>query len=168
MTITFVTGVSCAGKTTLADHLTVDGTAHVLEVDGKGTPDAGHLAWLQWRSEQLLYEAAQVDDGRPVVVCGIVWPHKVIESNAWDELPRGTRVRFVMLDLPDRVIRQRLRERLHGRPKADVTEHVRYNLRLARSLRRQVANQRYGEVLKADGLSSPEIAAAILNGDGAH
>jgi ABC-type cobalamin/Fe3+-siderophores transport system ATPase subunit len=171
--VTFVTGVSGAGKTTLAETLRdrlapLDGVI-ALEIDGPGTPDAGHLDWLRWRAAQLLYEAvtvpAEEGDADHVVICGIVWPHAVIDSNAWPEAEAAkAAVRFLLLDMPHKVIKERLADRLSGKRAGERREILRYNRSLADVLRRQVSQQRTGDILRADRMTPGEIAAYVLEG----
>jgi hypothetical protein len=161
--VLFVTGVTCAGKTTLADELKARAIPrlHVAEVDDGPMPDAGHGSWLRWRGEQLLYEAGErwrETSGEATVVCGITWPHALIDSPAFADLPRGLKVGFLLLDIPTAVLRERLTERLGADTGKEYRGLLRQNRQLAKTLRRQVGNQRHGQVLKSAAMSPGELA----------
>lgn len=155
MRVTFVTGVSAAGKTTLCRELNENPTALntlAMDIDHAPKPDTNHLEWLHWRAAQMLYDLTTGADKQPpathYVICGITWPHSIVDSHAYTAAKRdGWDVRFLLLDLPDKVIRQRLNERLATKTRADRAATIRYNLHLAPMLRTQVAQQRRGKVL---------------------
>jgi gluconate kinase len=173
--VTFVTGVSGAGKSTVARLLTEHAGCTVDDLDADGTPDAAHLDWLRWRAAQLLHDRTQamVDTDGPIrdvprhaLICGISWPHAVIDCSAWPAAARiADEIRFVMLDVPHKVIRRRLAERNgdNGDPKG-YRALLRYNRQLSEILRRQVANQRTGEVLDVADRTPLEIALYLTEG----
>lgn len=173
MRVIYVTGVSCAGKTTVAQQLQAHCPAsrHVVDIDGDGTPNAGHLEWLRWRAAELLHratrshekpKAAIYDPADSVwVITGICWPHAVVDCNAWPAAEKaGLEVGFVMLDVRRRVIAERLTARDPERK--GLKALVRYNRQLADVLRRQVAQQRRGLVLEVGHMTPAETAAEIL------
>lgn len=142
--IIFVTGVSTSGKTTLRNSLPSSVT---IDIDEGGTPKAGALSWLAWRAEELLAEATEevIDTGKSVVVTGIVWPHKVIESTYIQEVPDNIGIDFVMLTVTKKDLRTRFKDRLNG--SKPVGPYVDYNWHLQKRLRQQVAYQRNGFIL---------------------
>lgn len=147
--IVFVTGVSTSGKTTLGNAATE--FAEVIDVDEDGTPKAGALAWLSWRCEELLADATElITSGfeSAVVVTGIVWPHKVIESTYLSEVPDDIGIDFVLLTISKKDLRDRLKARLNGTK--PVGPFVDYNWSLQKRLRQQVANQRNGFILPSN------------------
>jgi hypothetical protein len=158
--ITFVTGVSCAGKTTLGESLVYERgvNCEVRDLDEEHPrPNTAWLDWLRWRAAEELHRA--MDSDVPIVVTGIVWPVRLIESPAWRPARKaGVRVGFVMLDPPWRVIRDRLNVRLADKPKAERADLLRYNRELRPVLREQVLAARCGHVFK-----SPPPPAAVLD-----
>ena len=175
MRVTYVTGVSGAGKTTVAKLLQEEIPAYrwVVDLDEDGTPNAAHLEWLRWRAAEELHRATE-RHGRPraavydpadahVVVAGICWPHAVVDCNAWQKARKaGIAVEFVMLDVPHKVIRARLAERNgdNGDPK-HFRALLRYNRQLAEVLRHQTENQRNGTVVPAHEMTAEDVAEYI-------
>lgn len=161
--ILFVTGPSCSGKSSLVNDLVDDPTIVVEDIDSIGTPRAAPLEWLRWRGAELLFEwATHKDPPEHVVICGISWPHQIIDSNAWPVAQdAGLPVGFMMLDVTPKLMRQRLRERLSDRTKAEVSEYVRYNLELADKLRSQVRQQRRGVVVDVTKRTPTEVANLV-------
>ena len=155
--VTFVTGPSCSGKTTVNEGLAGDESVSVFDVDEDGTPDAGALNWLAWRNEDLLYRAANwsAETGIPCVVTGIIWPHKVIESTAMFAIDPDVEIHFVMLELTKKRLTSRLRERLKHSD-TPLTPLVDYNWHLQRRLLEQVTHQRNGHIIRTDKWS-PEM-----------
>jgi hypothetical protein len=174
--VTFVTGVSGAGKTTLETELIrrrSEGGARdyaVLGIDERGTPDAGHLDWLRYRAAQLLYDSLTIwgdgqDGVEQTVICGIVWPHAVIDSNAWPAAEDAKAdVRFVLLDLPHKLVKERLSDRLAGKKSGEQRAILRYNQQLAGVLRRQVTQQRNGGVLNVRHMTPADVAGYVTGG----
>lgn len=164
--VTYVTGTSCAGKTTLADKLrernkpltAVGGWCvpsddylpeplrarypdpyHVVDVDQDGTPSGGSGHWLAYRSLDLLarHDAGEFNTDH-LVVCGIAMPFEVLDSREAREA--SVDVRFMLLDVTDEQLEARLLERF-PKPKKEreLREHyVRTNGLLAKRLRQQV------------------------------
>lgn len=174
--VTFVTGVSGAGKTTLADELAPGDDHHrrleggeagglwVVDLDRQGRPNACHVEWLRWRAAELLHAAATWEadtGGRPaghLIVTGICWPHAVVDSNAWPVARKaGLAVEFIMLDVPHRVIRERLTQRPSASKKG-FRALMRYNHDLAAILRHQTEEQRNGYVVDAEDMAPAAIA----------
>jgi hypothetical protein len=171
--VTYVTGVSGAGKTTMAAELLrrdLPGT-RVFDLDEDGRPNVGHVEWLRWRAAEQLHEATEgwpTAPGEPdpahLVVCGIVWPHAVVDSNAWPAARKaGVSVKFLMLDVPHRVIRERLAERNDHQTDKHFRRLLRYNRDLAAVLRHQVEQQRQGVVIAAKGLTVDEAASWVTD-----
>lgn len=173
MRITYVTGVSGAGKTTVAEQLYNGGTPagyRVVDLDAAGRPNAAPVEWLRWSAAEQLHHATEgwpTPEGAPhptqLIVCGIVWPHAVVDCNAWAAArAAGVLVEFVMLDVPHKVIRARLTERNgdNGDPK-HFRELLRYNRQLAQVLRHQVENQRNGTVVPAEGMTPEAVAEYV-------
>jgi len=150
--LVYVTGVSCAGKTTTGRAMKqADPSLWVTDIDTGGTPNAAHLDWLHWRAAEALHAATERD--APVsVVTGIVWPHAVIDSNAWPAAMKSPlMVDWVLLDPPWKLLRERLGERLAAKPRAERRDIIAYNRGLRRVLRRQVEQQRLGHVVRYSG-----------------
>ncbi len=158
MSVLFITGVSCAGKTMLGraiaqKMLWAEGEAvgsvrvRDLDEDAPARPSTAWLDWLRWRAAEEL-EAGRRQPEVVRVVTGIVWPLRVIESPAWaPAMDDGLAVRFFMLDPRWRVLRRRLDERNAGKPAAEQAELRRYNRELRDMLRLQVQAVRGGIVL---------------------
>jgi adenylate kinase family enzyme len=168
--VTFVTGVSGSGKSTLGRELAESNRSGLVtrDIDDGGTPNVGHLDWLHWRAAELLHEAVQPGepgDADHYVITGITWPHAVIDSSAWPAaLDAKADVRFVLLSIPPKVMKTRLTERLADRKASERREILRYNRQLAGVLRRQVEQQRTGDVLAAHRMTPGEIAAYVADG----
>ena len=178
MRLTYVTGPTCSGKTTLHQHLVALGQDHVRELDdvsvgGCQPPTAAHTEWLRWRAQEFLTSATRrVTDeperrGEHHVVTGIVWPFHVLDSNAWDAASdAGVTVRFVLLDRPwDDVERSTIKRLGHeGENWApdEVGAQLVINKIQARSLHRQVMATGYlstvaggGDLMNAARLVAP-------------
>lgn len=149
----FVTGVSCAGKTTLGRELKryPDDVGPVWDIDedALGRPRTAHLDWLRWRACELLVSAteqARPDDGHLVVITGIVWPFRVIESPAWAAAAKNPdlAVEWLMLDPSWKTLRRRLDDRTVDKPKSERAELRAYNRELRRVIRPQVEQLRDG------------------------
>jgi hypothetical protein len=149
--VTYVTGCSGAGKTTLYDKLVERAIPDVHELDGyKPGPGAGHADWLRWRAAEHLRDviglAKDGADKQHRVVTGIVWPFSLIgEEYVWrDAIEADIAVRFVLLDRPWVDIEASLLERL-TEWKPDIRdEQIENNRRLQRVLRNQVLALRGG------------------------
>ncbi len=142
--VVFVTGVSCSGKTSVRDML--DGLVTTIDVDDPGTPNAGALAWLAWRAEELLWEAAETacNNDAPVVVTGLIQPHRVIESTALQEIGPNVSVHFVLLTVTKVQLRQRFKARLGS----GYDPYVKFNWGMQPRLCAQVENQKNGWVVE--------------------
>jgi len=154
MRLTYVIGCSGAGKSTLHDQLNEGGQAGVEELDAhpSGMPSAGHVPWLEWRAAEVLAEVTELAqqtadpdtqsaEYQHRVVTGIVWPFRLIMSNAWRAAQEaGVQVRFVFLDRPWQDVASSLAERYEadGRDLDDAAEELDGNRRLQRTLRTQV------------------------------
>lgn len=169
MRLTFVTGVSCAGKTTVGEAMSGLTGVNVRDLDGHAParPATAWLDWLRWRAAEELQRATDMATGEPdvaprqVVVTGIVWPFRVVESPAWEPARKaGVRVEFLMLDPRWRVLRERLSARLADKPKAERRDTLAYNRDLRSLIRRQVRAVQGGMVLRTDA-SAIDIAAMI-------
>lgn len=173
MSVLFITGVSCAGKTTLGQAIMQhqeaswpDGGGNVLvrdlDEDAPARPSTAWLDWLRWRAAEEL-EAGRQDPDIVRVVTGIVWPLRVIESPAWaPAMADGLHVWFFLLDPRWKVLRRRLAKRAADKPKAERAELIDYNRELRLSLRLQVQAVRYGVVLPR-ALSLPELVDNVLS-----
>lgn len=158
MSVLFITGVSCAGKTLLGRAIAQEtswaksepvGSVLVrdLDEDAPARPSTAWLDWLRWRAAEEL-EAGRQDPDVVRVVTGIVWPLRVIESPAWaPAMADGLMVRFFMLDPSWKTLRRRLAERSAAKPKAERAELRRYNQELRGMLRLQVQAVRGGIML---------------------
>jgi hypothetical protein len=102
----YVTGVSCAGKTDLGRALNEHEGIHWVDLDehADNRPKTAWLDWLRWRAAELLHEADTKADNPVtpplVVVTGIVWPFRVIESPAWPAAVKNDHleINWLMLD----------------------------------------------------------------------
>lgn len=160
MRVTYVTGTSCAGKTTLGDAFSdreredYGLMIYDLDRDAPCRPSTAWLSWLQWRAAELLHSAAEEDgpyDCNRLVVTGIVWPLRVIESPAWRPAKKaGVAVDFALLHPPWRLVKERLVER--GEAKRELKALRNYNRGLRSTLRDQVEAVRYGNVIRDVGV----------------
>jgi predicted ATPase len=166
MRLTYVIGCSGAGKSTLHDRLNEEGQPGVEELDAhpSGMPSAGHVPWLEWRAAEVLAEVTELarqtagPDTQSVeyqhrVVVGIVWPFRLIMSNAWRPAQEaGVQVRFVFIDRPwdDVAATLSARYEADGRDPEEAAEELENNRRLQRTLRTQVEAIE-GGVVVADG-----------------
>jgi hypothetical protein len=158
--VTFVTGVSCAGKTTVAHllggHERYTDLLQVRDIDEDAPvrPQTAWLDWLRWRAAEHLHlatERSALGAGGHTVITGISWPFRVVESPAWaPAMEAGVEVHFVMLDPPWKILKGRLAERTAGKPKAEAKELRDYNRALRDVLRLQVQAVRNGHVLGGD------------------
>lgn len=160
MRVTYLTGTSCAGKSTLGAALeALDGPDVVVaDIDAHAPcrPQTAWLDWLRWRSAELLHTATEHEGCDWLVVTGIVWPLRLIESPAWRPARRAdVEVEFVLLHPPWKLVRERLAERTTD--KKELAELRRYNRELRSTLRAQVEAVRHGWVLRdTDGLDQLE------------
>jgi hypothetical protein len=175
--ITYITGPSCAGKTTLGKALVAH--AQVSTAVGLGArvaplwrdvdehasqrPQTAWLDWLRWQAAEALHDATDVEGH--IVYTGIVWPTHLIQSPAWrPAMKAGVEVRFLFLDWRWRVLRARLDERLAGETAKERRETIAYNRGLRRRLRDEVEAVRHGYVLAPDEDDSPEdLAEAVAD-----
>lgn len=152
--VTFVTGTSCAGKSTLGATLeqAIDlPDLVVVDVDAHAPcrPQTAWLDWLRWRSAELLHSATEHEGADWLIVTGIVWPLSLIQSPAWKPAMRaGVEVEFVLLHPPWKLVNQRLKERVTDGPKTELKALRRYNRELRGNLRSQVEAVRLGHVLR--------------------
>jgi hypothetical protein len=157
----YVTGVSCAGKSTLGEALYERPDVHAhydLDADATERPRTAWLDWLRWQAAEYLVEADErsgpdTDSSLLIVVTGIVWPFRVIESPAWASALRNEHleVGWVMLDPPWKVLRERLAERTAHKPKRERRELLAYNKGLRAGLRQQVLAVHGGWTLRSGG-----------------
>lgn len=167
--ITFVTGVSTSGKSTLCNYINDSEhirDIHAVDIDGDGRPDAAHWDWLRWRAAQLLYEAHQSDHDNEVI-CGISLPHAVIDSNAWPAVAKDIKkgkltVEFALLDVAHSLVKKRLDERLHMKSRAHRERMHRSNKELAAKLRYQVENQ-YNGIIIPRSVTDPDDIISLLD-----
>lgn len=169
----FVTGVSCAGKTTLGHSLkrfpNEVGPVWDIDENAQERPRAAHLDWLRWRACELLLSAAECaepDNDRLVVVTGIVWPFRVIESSAWDTAAKNPdlAVEWLMLDPPWKTLRRRLDDRTVDKPKSERAALRAYNRELRRGLRTQVTQVRDGYTYRESHQNN--LARILINDEG--
>lgn len=143
--LVIVTGVSCAGKTTLGEQLFgYDGVTEWWDLDqaAPAKPRTAWLDWLRWRAAEHLLDAvdrARPDDDSIMVMSGIVWPFQLIQSPAWRQArkTKDLAVEFLMLDPAWKVLRRRLDERTAEMPKGERVELRNYNRGLRAGLRDQ-------------------------------
>ena len=148
MRLTYVTGPTCSGKTTLHERLVELRHPEAVELDNYalGLPAAAHVEWLRWRALEHLAAATSAAEGgatvgRHQVVTGIVWPFAVLGDPAMDAaLDAGVDVRFVLLDRPWDDVRESTIRRLEaeGMAEDDITEQLVINNLQRRQLRRQI------------------------------
>jgi hypothetical protein len=166
----YVTGVSCAGKTSLGQALREHEGVHWVDLDehADNRPKTAWLDWLRWRAAELLREAdAKAGrDGTPplVIVTGIVWPFRVIESPAWPDASKNhhLEVNWLMLDPAWKVLRERLRERTANKPKSERRALLDYNRGLREPIRRQVLAVHGGWTLRSN-CTPDELACEVLD-----
>jgi hypothetical protein len=170
--ITFVTGVSCSGKTTtfyelmkLLPYEPFDQMCppNLTHIDDDGHPSAAHVHWLKWRGEERLLGALELaEEGMPSVIFGISWPHSIVESTVWEDYPQWVKhIGFINLAISAELLEKRLRERLAGKPEDEVAEYVRYNKRLGLTLAQQVEFQNYGVNILVDPYRPEHLASMI-------
>lgn len=163
MSITFVTGISTAGKTTLYETLREDTDLNHVEfhdIDEDGVPPAGSGHWRKFRIELLLHEAAERfrAGGPPTVICGATLPHEVIESASF---PKDVPIHFILIDVEVSAMRERLRERIGHRVSADSLEmSIQSNRVLRDVLDNAIRSLRNGCVIES-GQSKDDVHDAV-------
>jgi len=166
MRLTYVIGCSGAGKSTIHDQLNEGGQPGVEELDAhpSGMPSAAHVQWLEWRAAEVLAEVTELAqqtadpdtqsaENQHRVVTGIVWPFRLIMSNAWRPAQEaGVEVRFVLLDRPWDDVAATLSARYLADdwPPDEAAEELENNRRLQRTLRTQVEAVEGGVVVGGD------------------
>lgn len=177
MRLTFVTGPSCSGKTTLHDRLVAAGQDHVREIDKADPfPSAGHVEWLRWRALEYVTAATRraADEQRRDehhVVTGIVWPFEVLDSDACaDAFDEGVEVRFVLLDRHFADVEEDTIARLcaEGWYADDIQEQVVINRIQGRRLRRQfaaIAQGAFSVEVKPGAVLAGGLGIVIPDGD---
>ena len=109
--IFFITGTSGAGKSTLVELLEQTlpkSQCAVHDFDAFGVPSHAGTAWRQEATEHWLkiantYAAA----GKSTIICGVCVPSEIIAASIKPTAP----VYFGLLDVPEKIIRQRLQDR---------------------------------------------------------
>lgn len=162
--IVYVTGVSCAGKTTLGQLLARRGNVIPADVDREAVvrPSAGHIEWLKWRNIEYLHRATTSFDGQVVVVTGICLPHWLIESAFWRPAMKVPKleVDIIMLNPSWSIIKDRLAERAEGE---ELRKLRKYNKSLRRKMEDQVLAYRRGEVIVSN-TPTPGLISDIEKG----
>lgn len=164
--VLFVTGVSCAGKTTLGQGLAELDDVGVwadLDCHAREKPITAWLDWLRWRAAtelanvvDMVTNDSYVSSGVSVIT-GIVWPFRVIESPIWPDAAKTLDVHWLMLDPPWKTLRERLDVRTAGDTKANRRELRRYNRQLRTTLRSQVQVLANGQVCGDKDLSAQAV-----------
>lgn len=159
--ILFITGCSCAGKSTVAATLRAEASDEVLvtDIDQEGIPLYGRDAWLAWRAQQLLGEALEQD--RPAVIAGVASPHSIISE--LERMDVGTPdLRFMALTINKGKLGKRLADRI---PDDDdlLAACIESNLRVQDRLATQVSYQRHGHVVTASSVSPSILAVQALD-----
>lgn len=109
--IFFITGTSGAGKSTLVELLEqILPKSHfaVHDFDAFGVPSHAGTAWRQETTEHWLkiantYAAA----GKSTIICGVCVPSEILAAAIKPTAP----IYFGLLDVPEKIIRQRLQDR---------------------------------------------------------
>lgn len=109
----FVTGVSGVGKSTLVRLLQKKlPFADVHDIDEDGVPKNAGEQWRKRKSILWLRRARTFQrQKKATVVCGITVPSEIVQSRAYAPF---LRIRYGLIHLPERLIRQRLRKRGWG------------------------------------------------------
>lgn len=109
----FITGVSTTGKTTLYERLKNEQVFKQLayhDIDEVGVPPVGLGPWREYRTQHVLFDAnASAKEGHSTVICGIVFPHEIIESPYYD--PELCPAVFITITAEQSTIEERFRER---------------------------------------------------------
>jgi hypothetical protein len=117
--IFFVTGVVGAGKTSLVEPLgsQLGADYEVHDFDERGVPDAVDMDWgAAERRYWLSVGAANLQEGVSTVICGFALPS--------DDDDRE-RVRFILLDLDEQALRDRLMQRYSDPAKVKDLQRMR-------------------------------------------
>lgn len=167
--ILFITGTSASGKTTLYESLRNDNDLNGIEfhdIDENGVPPVGRVDWRAYRVTQLFYDAVKLakDTGRPTVICGITFPHEVIESIYFDgKIP----VHFILVEPTETQIRERLQQRSKDQEGQDgwdevfspenIERTITGNIEMRRTLHNSTVNQRNGHKIDTSSHTREEM-----------
>lgn len=168
--ILYVTGQSASGKTTVYQKLKRkfknDPNISVHDIDEVGVPRDGRGHWRLYRVDELLaFASSRYSKGKSTIICGITMPHEVIGSESY----RTTlNVHYLMLKMTQTAFASRIRDRLEkwGELK-DLASWKRANNHLAKTLYKQVVNQKNGIVLDTSKRTGTEVyreALSIIEG----
>lgn len=109
----FITGVSTTGKTTLYERLKSEGAFTQLtyhDIDEVGVPPVGLGPWREYRTQHVLFDANEsAKNGDSTIICGIVFPHEIIESPYYD--PETCRAIFIAITAQQSSIEERFKQR---------------------------------------------------------
>lgn len=170
--ILFITGTSASGKTTLYESLRTDTELVDIEfhdIDENGVPPVGRSDWRAFRVTQLLYEARNraEKEGHPTVICGITFPHEVIESDYYTE---SIPTHFILVEPGEDQIRERLIQRSKDQEGQDgwdevfstekINETIDGNIKMRRLLHNSIINQRNGHKIDTSKHSKDAMHAA--------
>ncbi len=165
--IFFLIGASGSGKTVVCDYLkkhcaskSVGADLAVHDIDEDGLPDFGRGHWRRYRIDELLGNAKRAIAERSSLICGVILPHEVIESDLFEP---EMRVYFILLDASSQAISRRLSRRLeskYGKEKSE--ESARDNIKFSKKLRSQISMQRNGFTVDTRNKSIKQVAEEVL------
>jgi hypothetical protein len=153
--IFFITGTSGAGKSTLVDlleQLLAKNQFAVHDFDAFGVPDDATPAWRQETSEHWLKIAnAYASAGKSTVICGVCVPAEILAAAGNVTAP----IFFGFLDVPEKIIRERLQSRNWG------PELIDDNTSWAHHLKAGVTEQPNHLIIQCTESTSPQKIAEI-------
>jgi broad-specificity NMP kinase len=163
--IFFVIGASGSGKTAICNFLqkysiSVPGVDfEIHDIDEGGVPEFGRGYWKRYRTDELLGNARRIVKKKSSVLCGVITPHEVIDS---DLFRRNVKMCFILLDASSHAISMRIRARATKRDgEARLKKLVESNIKFARKLKDQVLMQRNGFIVDTRNKSIKQVAGEV-------
>jgi len=165
--IFFVTGASGSGKTAVCDYFKKNGVSipgaefEIHDIDENGVPEFGRGHWRRYRVSELLGNATRALAERSTIICGVISPHEVIDSELFHP---GIRVYFILLDTSSQAISRRIAKRAaKGDSKGKLKKLIDANIKFSRTLGKQVLMQKNGFVVNTRNKSVKQVSEEILS-----
>jgi predicted ABC-type ATPase len=161
--ILFITGASGTGKSTVYDNLKALNRTdlEVHDVDEDGVPEDRGYCWGKFRVEQLLYRAKEhVKQGKHSIICGISFPHDVVDGRYYTS---KLNVHHVLLVCDKATIKARLKERLLSQGKKKGWKSLaESNAGVQLRMKRQVLSQRHHLIINTADTDAGTVVKMIL------